>query len=126
MDFFRRVLRWAFAATRVVAAFCLVFCLNGAIQFCFCDTDPDGCGQTCHECPADDDDACNHLTVQIDTPVVAHTLIPLPAISISSPAPLADISFAPQTLPRRPCSTAPPDRGKSTFLLSSARLFPRA
>jgi hypothetical protein len=127
MGFLRTVRTLGVAATRVSAALSLAFCLNGAIHLCLCDTDPDCCGAPCHDCASDTPDACTHITVQIDAPHVAQTLVDVPP-SVTVPEPFfpdAGTFAAAEHTAVRPPSTAPPDPGGIPLSLF-VRLTPRS
>lgn len=102
-----------------------VLCLNGAVQICLCDPDPDGCGADCHECTPETEDSCSHLTLRLDAPVVTPSDVTIPVTAINIPDfPYAARAAAPAPALPVPPSTAPPDTG-GRYLLKSTRLYPR-
>lgn len=112
------------AAVTGLAALSLAFCLDGAVQLCLCGAAPDPADGCCHECTPESEDACLHVTVQIDAPAVAQTLVARPAVVWTPPPVAAAEPLLRRRPPLQPVSTAPPDSG-GTALSLSVRLYPR-
>ena len=116
------------AAVRAVSLLSVAFCLNGTASICFCDTDPDGCGEHCHDCSEPEtEDSCKHLTIQID-----EFLVPQTDTVAATDGLLITICFTdPQTaaIPPEPVispiSTAPPDSG-GAYVSYSTRIHPQS
>lgn len=117
-------------AATTVSAVALAFRLGGALEICLCDPDPDGCGETCHDCPdghtGEEADDCAHVSVRVDAPAVAPTGVDIPAVP-TAPPPVAAAPRLLQTVRRLPAppSTAPPDPG-GTYAFRAPRLHPRS
>ena len=116
------------AAVRAVSLLSVAFCLNGAANICFCDTDPDGCGEHCHDCSEPEtEDSCKHLSIQIDEFLVPQTDTATATDGLELPVCFtASLNFAISPEPVvRPVSTAPPDSG-GTYVSYSTRIYPRS
>ena len=67
------------AAIRAVSVLYVALCLCWSAEICFCDPDPDNCGEHCHECDGHTEDDCLHLSVDVDDFLVPQTGVPLPS-----------------------------------------------
>ena len=116
------------AVLRAVSLLSVAFCLNGTASICFCDTDPDECGEHCHDCSEPEtEDPCKHLTIQIDEFLVPQTDMTAVTDGLPMPAffPVPQIAAVPSEPVMRPISTAPPDTG-GTFVSYSTRIHQRS
>lgn len=111
-------------AVRTFAALSLVFCVNGTLQLCLCDSDPDGCGEHCHECVPENQDDCVHVTVQLDAPLAPQTSLDAPQVVAALPASV-DFTVSPEGFLSSPdpAATGPPHPG-GLYISSSTRLYP--
>ena len=128
MGIFRTLRKAGTAALRAVSLLSVVFCLNGTASICFCDTDPDECGEHCHDCSEPEtEDSCKHLTIQIDEFLVPQTDMTAVTDGLPMPAffPVPQIAAVPSEPVMRPISTAPPDTG-GTFVSYSTRIHQRS
>ena len=116
------------AAVRAVSLLSVAFCLNGTANICFCDTDPDECGEHCHDCSEPEtEDSCKHLTIQIDEFLVPQTDTATVTDGLAMPVCIMapQIASIPSEPAIRPISTAPPDSG-GTYVSYSTRIHPRS
>ena len=98
------------AAVRAVSLLSVAFCLNGTASICFCDTDPDGCGEHCHDCSdPETDDSCKHLTIQIDEFLVPQTDMATVTDGLAMPSfcPVPQIAAATSEPVMRPRKNSP-------------------
>ena len=106
----------------------VAFCLNGTANICFCDTDPDECGEHCHDCSEPEtEDSCKHLTIQIDEFLVPQTDTATVTDGLAIPVctMVPQIAAIPSEPVIRPISTAPPDSG-GTYVSYSTRIHLRS
>lgn len=104
--------------------FALALCVNGTIQLCLCDPDPDGCGDHCHECTPEAADVCEHITIEIDAPSVTRTDVDIPeTFNVPAIAALPAPARAGLNRPARPAYAKPPDTG-GAYISRSTRLYP--
>lgn len=124
MKFLEKAKKTAGGALCAVVALSLAFCVNGTLRLCLCDSDPDDCGEHCHECTPGAEEACAHLTVCLDAPFVPQTSVDMPELSAAFPA-AVDFTVLPETLFARPspASTGPPHSG-GLYISNSTRLYP--
>ena len=124
MGILRTLRKMGTAAVRAAAVLYVTFCAYGSIEICFCDPDPDDCGEHCHDCSGHSDDECRHFAVDVDDILAPQTGVPLPEVDLAffcAPSPAAgEIPVRPRL---RPSSTAPPD-GDGTYISYSKRLNP--
>ena len=128
MGMLRTLRKIGTTAVRAVSLLSVAFCLNGTANICFCDTDPDGCGEHCHDCSEPEtEDSCKHLTIQIDEFLVLQT----DTATVTDGLAIPDYTMVPQiaAIPSepviRPISTAPPDTG-GTYVSYSTRIHLRS
>ena len=128
MGMLRTLRKVGSAAVRAVSLLSVAFCLNGTASICFCDTDPDECGEHCHDCSEPEtEDSCKHLTIQVDEFLVPQTDMDVAADGLEAPACLSvpPIAAIPSEPVIRPVSTAPPDSG-GTYVSYSTRIHLRS
>ena len=100
------------SVVRAVSVLSVSFCLAGSASICLCDTDPDDCGEHCHECDSHSADECRHLTIDIDDFITPHSDDILPVLIVAdAPVFMIELPTAVCALRIRPVSTAPPDAG---------------
>jgi hypothetical protein len=108
------------------AVLSLVFCVNGTIRFCLCDSDPDDCGEHCHDCSTETEEECDHVTVKMDAPLTPQSGVELPLVIAVSPAVETSSVFSLESeLPGVQFWTGPPDSG-GRYISHSKRLYPRS
>jgi hypothetical protein len=113
------------SVARAVSVLSVSFCLAGSASICLCDSDPDDCGENCHECDGHSADECRHLTIDIDdfiTPQSDDT-VPVPAVA-DVPVFVLEPPAAVSAPRMRPASTAPPDTGGGSYVSYSPRIHP--
>ena len=113
------------SVVRTVSVLSVSFCLAGSASICLCDTDPDDCGEHCHECDGHSADECRHLTIDIDDFITPQSddLLPVPAVAEAS-VPVMEHPAAICALRMRPVSTAPPDAGGGRYVSYSPWIHP--
>lgn len=126
MKLFRTVRQLGSGLTRIFAVLSLSCCLNGSLHLCFCETDPDACGHDCHTCTPENEDTCDHLTLQVDDPLVPPCHISVPQTTYSVPV-FKEASLIRPLLVHvtRPAATGPPHTRLAYPLACAVRLYPR-
>ena len=113
------------SVVRAVSVLSVSFCLAGSASICLCDTDPDDCGEHCHECDSHSADECRHLTIDIDDFITPHSDDILPVLIVAdAPVFMIELPTAVCALRIRPVSTAPPDAGGGRYVSYSPRIHP--
>lgn len=99
------------------------------IEMCFCDKDPDGCGEACHDCSHDhgsDENSCAHLKFDISDVATASSNCPATHLmTCVAPAPFIPVTAGYREEAVVPAQ-APPDKPSDRFRHYSTRLFPRS
>lgn len=125
MGLLRTLRKLGTAAVRAAAVLYVAFCLCGSAELCFCDPDPDNCGEHCHDCEDHSEDECLHLAVDVDDFLAPQTGVSLPAVSLAFfSAPSFTVVEIPVRPRLRPSSTAPLDGGGGIYVSYSKRLHP--
>ena len=113
------------SVVRTVSVLSVSFCLAGSASICLCDTDPDDCGEHCHECDGHSADECRHLTIDIDDFITPHSDDILPVLIVAdAPVFMVELPTAVCALRMRPVSTAPPDAGGGRYVSYSPWIHP--
>lgn len=100
------------------------------IEMCFCDKDPDGCGEVCHDCShhtESHDDNCAHLKLNVSDIINISSVLNIPLFPPCLMAPVftaytvvgIDIRSAHQP-------QAPPEKLPDRYQYYSYKLFPRS
>ncbi|MBS7287152.1 MAG: hypothetical protein KIH06_07825 [Kiritimatiellae bacterium] len=124
MKFFKKARRMLDGAICLLAAFFLAFCVNGSMQLCLCDSDPDNCGEHCHECSSETEETCAHLNIQFDAPILPQTSVNTPQFVVALP-PVVEFLFSESTIPFLTYSAAvSPPLLRGLYIVFSNRLYP--
>jgi hypothetical protein len=100
------------------------------IEMCFCDKDPDGCGEACHDCShhtESHDDDCAHLKLDVSDIISISSALNIPLFTPCVMTPVftaytaSGIGIRPAHRPQ-----APPDKLPDRYQFYSYRLFPRS
>jgi hypothetical protein len=113
------------SVARAVSVLSVSLCLAGSAGICLCESDPDGCGENCHECDGHPSGECRHLTIDVDDFVIPQSddILPVPAVA-GAPVSMMEIPAAVCALRMRPISTAPPGAGGGRYVSYSSRIHP--
>jgi hypothetical protein len=122
---FKTLRKISFTAATLLAVLALVFSVNRTIEVCLCDTDPDECGEHCHECLPDNEEDCSHVTIEARELDVPQTISFISQIIVAVLPMLQNVfdSFAAEQH-LHPKSSKPPDIGYGLYIDYSPYLYP--